>query len=211
MTFCHSRACVCVCMAFATSSERRCVCVAPRCRSGSSLYIYGIEGFSFNTPLCRRKRARGAGTAPRVDRRSCAQRISVEDMPTWEAPRSAAEAAKAALKALRGGTQSQPRGIDALFKPPTTGPWSRDKQGAVLCALLIGVTVVLVSARRRRRTGDGLTLTINLQLSELPEEWKKIFSEAGVTQARTNAQNVHGMCITRHTCMRLHSLLLPHT
>ena len=132
-------------------------------------------------------------------------------MPTWEAPRSAAEAAKAALKALRGGTQSQPRGIDALFKPPTTGPWSRDKQGAVLCALLIGVTVVLVSARRRRRTGDGLTVTINLQLSELPEEWKKIFSEAGVTQARTNAQNVHDMCITRHTCMRLHSLLLPHT
>ena len=131
-------------------------------------------------------------------------------MPTWEeAPRSAAEAAKAALKALRGGTQSQPRGIDALFKPPTTGPWSRHKQ--VLCALLIGVTVVLVSARRRRRTGDGLTVTINLQLSELPEEWKKIFSEAGVTQARTNAQNVHGMCITRHTCVRLHSLLLPHT
>ena len=78
-------------------------------------------------------------------------------MPIWEAPRSAAEAAKAALKALRGGTQSQPRGIDALFKPPTTGPWSRDKQGAVLCALLIGVTVVLVSARRRRRTGDGAT------------------------------------------------------
>ena len=140
-----------------------------------------------------------------------AQKISVEDMPIWEAPRSAAEAAKAALKALRGGTQSQPRGIDALFKPPTTGPWSRDKQGAVLCALLIGVTVVLVSARRRRRTGDGLTVTINLQLSELPEEWKKIFSEAGVTQARTNAQNVHGMCITRHTCVRLHSLLLPHT
>ena len=132
-------------------------------------------------------------------------------MPIWEAPRSTAEAAKAALKALRGGTQSQPRGIDALFKPPTTGPWSRDKQGAVLCALLIGVTVVLVSARRRRRTGDGLTVTINLQLSELQEEWKKIFSEAGVTQARTNAQNAHGMCITRHTCMRLHSLLLPHT
>ena len=79
-------------------------------------------------------------------------------MPIWEAPRSAAEAAKAAstfTKALRGGTQSQPRGIDALFKPPTTGPWSRDKQ--VLCALLIGVTVVLVSARRRRRTGDGAT------------------------------------------------------
>ena len=73
----------------------------------------------------------------------------------WEAPRSTAEAAKAALKALRGGTQSQPRGIDALFKPPTTGPWSRHKQ--VLCALLIGVTVVLVSARRRRRTGDGAT------------------------------------------------------
>jgi hypothetical protein len=133
-------------------------------------------------------------------------------MPTWEdPPRSAGEAAKAALKALRGGTQSQPRGIDALFKPPTTWPWSRDKQGAVLCALLLGVTVVLVSARCRRRTGDGLTVTINLQLSQLPEEWKKIFSEAGVTQARMNAQNAHGMCITRHTCMRLHSPLLPHT
>lgn len=134
-------------------------------------------------------------------------------MPTWEeqTPRSAGEAAKAALKALRGGTQSQPRGIDALFKPPTTWSWSRDKQGAVLCALLLGVTVVLVSARRRRQTGDGLTVTINLQLSQLPEEWRKIFSEAGVTQARMNAQNVHGMCITRHTCMRLHRPLPPHT
>ena len=171
------------------------------------------EGFSFNTPLLTTKARTWRRTARRVwigVRGWIA--ISVEDMPTWEdAPRSAGEAAKAALKALRGGKQSQPRGIDALFKPPTTGPWSRDKQAAVLCALLLGVTVVLVFARRRRRTGDGLTVTINLQLSELPEEWKKIFSEAGVTQARTNAQNVHGMCITRHTCVRLHSLLLPHT
>ena len=180
---------------------------------GRCKYIVQLRfgGSFFNTPSADESAHVAPRTAPSVDRRSCAQKISVEDMPIWEAPRSAAEAAKAALKALRGGTQSQPRGIDALFKPPTTGPWSRDKQGAVLCALLIGVTVVLVSARRRRRTGDGLTVTINLQLSELPEEWKKIFSEAGVTQARTNAQNVHGMCITRHTCMRLHSLLLPHT
>ena len=115
-------------------------------------------------------------------------------MPIWEqAPMSAETAAKAALRALRG-SQPQPRGIDALFKP-SSSPWSRDKQGAVLCVLLLGVTVVLVSARRRRRagilvssSGSGLTVTINLaepsQLSQLHEEWKKIFREAGVTQAR---------------------------
>ena len=113
-------------------------------------------------------------------------------MPIWQPPASAGEAAKAALKALRGATQD-PSGIDALFKPPSS-PWSRDKQGAVLCVLLLGVTVILVSARRRYRTGvhvsssgSGLTVTINLaepsQLSQLPEEWKKIFREAGVTQA----------------------------
>ena len=57
MTFCHSRACVCVCMAFATSSERRCVCVWPlvAVAGGPGTYMveYGGEGFSFNTPLCR--------------------------------------------------------------------------------------------------------------------------------------------------------------
>ena len=152
-------------------------------------------------------------------------------MPIWEPPASAEAAAKAALKALRGGTQ-EPRGIDALFKQPSSSPWSRLEggcrgRGAVLCVLLLGVTVVLVSARRRRRTGilvsssgSGLTVTINLaepsQLSQLPEEWKQIFREAGVTQARMHraaariyraaASSTQGCRL--HT-MRLHCLLLP--
>ena len=165
------RACVCAWLSPPLRSVG--VCVWPLVAVAGGRFIScntASQGFSFNTPYDAK--ARTWRRAPRrgwIGVRS-AHRISAEDMPTWEAPRSAAEAAKAALKALRGGTQSQPRGIDALFKPPTTGPWSRDKQGAVLCALLIGVTVVLVSARRRRRTGDGLTVTINLQLSELPEE-----------------------------------------
>ena len=146
-------------------------------------------------------------------------------MPIWEPPASAEAAAKAALKALRGGTQ-EPRGIDALFKQPLSSPWSQDKRGAVLCVLLLGVTVVLVSARRRRRTGilvsssgSGLTVTINLaepsQLSQLPEEWKQIFREAGVTQARMHraAARIYRAAASRtqgchlHT-MRLHCLLL---
>ena len=60
---CHSRACVCVRVAFATSSERRSVCVAVvGVAGGRCKYIVQFRpgGSSFNTPLCRRKRARGA-------------------------------------------------------------------------------------------------------------------------------------------------------
>ena len=61
----------CVCVAFATSSERRSVLVAlVAVAGGRCKYIVQLRfgGSFFNTPLCRRKRARGA--AHRAERGS---------------------------------------------------------------------------------------------------------------------------------------------
>ena len=66
---CHSRACVCVRVAFATSSERRSVCVALVAVAGGRSHV-GTEGFSFNTPLLTTKARTWRRTARRVDRRS---------------------------------------------------------------------------------------------------------------------------------------------
>lgn len=110
---------------------------------------------------------------------------------------SSKDAAREVLRVFNRGSQAPP-GVDALFRKPQPSALRCLPAAATISAFCIAISaaVLLFVTRARRkalavastvtRQAGGVTVTLTLvepsQLDSLPDEWRQVFREAGVTK-----------------------------